>query len=77
MRVLVTGATGFVGPKVANAIVDAGHHVRVLERKPGAWQEAGIRCQEAVEGEMTDAKSLRESLTGGRRPSRRDSPGAP
>ena len=64
MRVLVTGATGFVGPKVANAIVDAGHHVRVLERKPGAWQEAGIRCREAVEGEMTDAKSLRDAARG-------------
>ena len=64
MRVLVTGATGFVGPKVANAIVDAGHQVRVLERKPGAWRKAGIRCQEAVHGEMTDAVSLRAAAEG-------------
>ena len=61
MKVLVTGATGFVGPAVANAIVDAGHEVRVLERKPGSWKEAGVRCQEAVQGDMTDADSLRRA----------------
>ncbi len=33
MRVFITGATGFVGPAVANAIADAGHDVRVLERQ--------------------------------------------
>jgi uncharacterized protein YbjT (DUF2867 family) len=64
MRVLVTGATGFVGPKVANAIVDAGHEVRVLERKPGSWKKAGVRCQEAVQGEMTDPDSLRRAVEG-------------
>ncbi|HET9323536.1 MAG TPA: NAD(P)H-binding protein [Gaiellaceae bacterium] len=64
MKVLVTGATGFVGPKVANAIVDAGHEVRVLERKPGSWQETGVRCQEAVQGDMTDPDSLRRAAEG-------------
>ena len=66
MKVLVTGATGFVGPAVANAIVDAGHDVRVLERKPGAWQKAGIRCQEAVQGDVTDPASLRRAVRGTR-----------
>jgi NADH dehydrogenase len=61
VKVLVTGATGFVGPAVANAIVDAGHEVRVLERKPGAWKEAEIRCQEAVQGDVTDLASLRQA----------------
>lgn len=64
MKVLVTGATGFVGPKVANAIVDAGHEVRVLERKPGSWKKAEVRCQEAVQGDMTDADSLRRAAEG-------------
>jgi uncharacterized protein YbjT (DUF2867 family) len=64
VRVLVTGATGFVGPKVANAIVDVGHEVRVLERKPGSWREEGIRCREAVQGDMTDAESLRRAAEG-------------
>jgi uncharacterized protein YbjT (DUF2867 family) len=64
MKVLVTGATGFVGPAVANAIADAGHAVRVLERRPGAWKEAGIRCQESVQGDVTDAGSLRRATQG-------------
>jgi uncharacterized protein YbjT (DUF2867 family) len=62
MRVFVTGATGFVGPAVANAIADAGHEVRVLERKPGAWSEAGIRCQAAVQGDVTDSETLRRAV---------------
>jgi uncharacterized protein YbjT (DUF2867 family) len=62
VKVVVTGATGFVGPHVANAIVDAGHEVRVLERKRGAWSEAGIRCQEAVQGDLTDPESLRRAV---------------
>jgi uncharacterized protein YbjT (DUF2867 family) len=64
MKVLVTGATGFVGPAAANAIVDAGHHLRVLERKPGSWSKAKIRCQEAVQGDMTDPDSLRRAVDG-------------
>jgi uncharacterized protein YbjT (DUF2867 family) len=62
MRVFVTGATGFVGPAVANAIADAGHEVRVLERKPGAWSEAGIRCQAAVQGDVTDSETMRRAV---------------
>jgi len=62
MRVFVTGATGFVGPAVANAIVDAGHEVRVLERKPGAWSEAGIRCQAAVQGDVNDSGAMRRAV---------------
>jgi uncharacterized protein YbjT (DUF2867 family) len=64
MKALVTGATGFVGPKVANAIIDAGHEVRVLERQPGSWSKAGIRCQEAVQGDMADPASLRRATEG-------------
>ncbi|HET8652283.1 MAG TPA: NAD-dependent epimerase/dehydratase family protein [Gaiellaceae bacterium] len=64
MRVLVTGATGFVGPRIANAIADAGHDVRVLERKQGSWRKAGIRCREAVQGDMTYADSLRRAAEG-------------
>jgi uncharacterized protein YbjT (DUF2867 family) len=64
VKVLVTGGTGFVGPKVVNALVDAGHEVRVLERKPGTWQREGLRCQEAVQGDMTEPESLRRAVAG-------------
>jgi uncharacterized protein YbjT (DUF2867 family) len=64
VNVLVTGGTGFVGPKIVNAVVDAGHWVRVLERKPGTWKQADLRCQEAVEGDVTDADSMRRAVAG-------------
>jgi uncharacterized protein YbjT (DUF2867 family) len=64
VKVIVTGATGFIGPSVANAIVDAGHEVRVLERKAGSWSKAHIRCHEAVQGDMTDPESLKRAVAG-------------
>ena len=64
MKVLVTGATGFVGPKVANAIADAGHDARVLERKPGNAERAGVRAAETAPGDMTDPGSLARAVDG-------------
>ena len=62
MKVLVTGATGFIGPHIVRRLVDDGHHVRVLERKAGSWRQAGLPCQEAVQGNMTDPASLRTAV---------------
>jgi NADH dehydrogenase len=64
VKVLVTGGTGFVGPKVVNELVDSAHWVRVLERRPGNWKRAGLRCHEAAEGDVTDAESLRRAVAG-------------
>ena len=64
MKVLVTGATGFVGPHIVRRLVDDGHHVRVLEREPGSSAPAGLPSQDAVQGDMTDAASLRRAVEG-------------
>lgn len=62
MRVLVTGATGFVGPAIVRKLVEDGHTVRVLEHTTGS--SAALPSQEAVEGSMTDAASLRRAVEG-------------
>ena len=62
MKVLVTGATGFVGPAIVRALVDAGHTVRVLEREPG--RSASLPNQEAAVGDVTDPASLRRAAEG-------------
>jgi uncharacterized protein YbjT (DUF2867 family) len=36
----------------------------VLERKAGDWKKAGIRCDTAVQGDMTDPESLRRAVSG-------------
>ncbi|HEX4930017.1 MAG TPA: complex I NDUFA9 subunit family protein [Gaiellaceae bacterium] len=62
MRILVTGGTGFVGPHIVRALVDAGHTVRLLEHTQGS--SADLPSQEAVQGEMTDPESLRRAVEG-------------
>ena len=64
MKVLVTGGTGFVGPKIVHELRARGHDVRALVRdaRRGAALEAW-GC-ELTEGDVTDAKSLRRATNG-------------
>jgi NADH dehydrogenase len=62
--ILVTGGTGFVGPHVVQAVRERGLDVRCLvrDRKRGA-KVAALEA-ELVEGDMTDAASLRIAAQG-------------
>lgn len=62
MKVLVTGATGYLGAHVAARIAAAGHTVRALVR-PGSEGRAPARCR-AVAGELLDAKSIAGAVAG-------------
>lgn len=64
MTVLVTGGTGFVGPKVVHALRTRDHPVRVLARKPDKQEQMRAWGCEVVQGDMTDAQSLRRAVDG-------------
>ena len=62
----MTGGTGFVGPKVVRALRDQDRPVRCLVRNPSAGSAellAAWGC-DLVQGEMTDAASLRRAVRG-------------
>lgn len=58
--VLVTGATGFVGRRLVPALLDAGHRVRAMTRRPDSYDGPG----EAVGADVTDPDSLAAALAG-------------
>ncbi len=64
MKVLVTGGTGFIGPHVVQAIAATGHDVRALVRGQKAGAKAAALGAKVVEGDMTDAASLRAAAQG-------------
>jgi uncharacterized protein YbjT (DUF2867 family) len=64
MTVLVTGGTGFVGPKVVHALRAAERPVRVLARKPERQDRLRAWGCEIVRGDMTDPASLRLAVEG-------------
>jgi len=65
--ILVTGGTGFVGPKVVHALRERDLAVRCLVRDPAsrsAQMLAAWGC-ELTQGDMTDTAALRTAVEGG------------
>jgi uncharacterized protein YbjT (DUF2867 family) len=62
--ILVAGGTGFIGPKVVHALRAEDHPVRVLARQPAKHDQLRAWGCEVVQGEMTDAASLRRAVAG-------------
>jgi uncharacterized protein YbjT (DUF2867 family) len=60
VRILVTGASGFVGSRLVAALDGEGHEVRAMTRRPGRYEGAG----RPIAGDVGEERSLREALEG-------------
>lgn len=61
-KVLVLGATGFVGRRIAQALLLDGYAVRCLVRDPSKIQDMATDGYEIVRGDISDAASVRQAL---------------
>src|SRR5207237_4757119 len=64
MKVLVTGASGFVGSHIADRLIEGGHKVRALLRPSSSLRWLEGKPVEIVRGDMLDIDSLKESVQG-------------
>ncbi|SIO17466.1 SDR family oxidoreductase [Agromyces cerinus] len=65
MRVLVTGATGYIGGRLVPRLLAAGHEVRVFARRPERLRDVPWRGDvEVVAGDLADRDSVDAAMEG-------------
>src|SRR5262245_52262364 len=67
MRILVTGGAGFIGSHLAEALVRAGHRVRILDNFVGGRREnlAAVKTDvEVLDGDCADPDAARRAVDG-------------
>ncbi|MDR4494231.1 MAG: hopanoid-associated sugar epimerase [Nitrospirales bacterium] len=64
MKVLITGATGFIGAAVARAVLAHGDAVRVLVRSTSQTNNLEGLTVEPIQGDLQDPASLKIALAG-------------
>lgn len=64
MRVLVTGATGFVGSHVVEALIQRGAEVTALARSPAKAAELSRLGVRVVQGQLNDRPAVEDAIRG-------------
>ncbi|HEX3371111.1 MAG TPA: hopanoid-associated sugar epimerase, partial [Candidatus Acidoferrales bacterium] len=64
MKILVTGATGFLGSHVARGLVERGEEIRVLVRASSDVRALEGLNAERVQGDLRDRESLNRAMQG-------------
>jgi len=63
-RILVTGATGYVGGRLRSRLESAGYRVRCMARRPETLESRVGPATEVVQGDVLRIDSLRQALHG-------------
>ena len=64
MRVLVTGGAGFIGSNLADAFLDQGHEVRILDDLSTGFAENVPVAAELIEGSISDRDVVVKAVDG-------------
>ena len=69
MKILITGGAGFIGSHTADALIDAGHEVRILDNLQTTVHPKGKpdylnSKAEFICGDVRDAQAWRQALAG-------------
>jgi len=64
MKVLITGATGFVGNAIAHRLASKGHQIRCLMRETSDTKSLSDIVWEKVVGDITNMENCREMVRG-------------
>ena len=67
MLCFVTGATGFIGGRLVETLLEDGHKVRVLARRPAESPLQARAGVELVQGDLGDPAGLEELVSGAKR----------
>ncbi len=63
-RILITGATGYIGGRLLKALEASGHQLRCLARKPEYLKSKVAPATEVIAGEVANTESLEKALAG-------------
>lgn len=64
MKYFVTGATGFIGGRLARKLVEMGHQVVTIARTPSKADDLVALGVEVHQGDITDKESMHVPMTG-------------
>lgn len=64
MRYFLTGATGFIGRRVAIRLLESGHEVAALVRKPHEARDLMVQGAEIFKGDITDRQTIASGMQG-------------
>ncbi len=64
IKILLTGATGYVGGRLLPLLEESGNDIRCMSRRPESLSHAVAEGTEAVYGDALDAASLNSALAG-------------
>lgn len=64
MKYFLTGATGFIGKRIAHQLVEAGHQVAAVARDPARAADLAALGVQLAQGDVTERESMRAAMHG-------------